>query len=801
MPADGRIEIDTQINRNNVTRELRALKRELNNMANEMKLSNMKAMLPFQKKLIETQKDMFSLAQSMGNYTGTTKEFMNQVNQLGAQYKKASDNMINANKMIAASMIQQAGYMMNMSTQASKISANYDRMANPLYKVNKAGLAVADSLNKMANRGNAAVLALKMLGPNASMKQLYDMQMMINQGVMRFQMVSLAALATGVMVYGSLHKAAMEANKGYAESFNTMIATLQEAFKPLVDVFAMVMPYIYNFITTIGQMIIKFNEAHPVLSKLIAAVILLIPALTLILSPLAIGIGLWNGMLAAWNSIWMLIGPLITGLGAMSGTVLLVAGAVVGLVAILIYLWNTSEGFRNAVINGWNAIKSAAISVWGFIQPYIQMAIETVSAFLQEKLAQMKSFWDQHGAQIVQAVQNAWNIITTIFQTAMAILTPIFQVGWMILVSIVQSTWEAIKNVINGALSVIQGIIKVFSGLFTGDFSLLWEGIKQIFSGALQAIWGFVNLYFIGKFLGPLKSFGSQAKTLIKAAWSFIKGIFTNTLNAIKTLITTIFNAMKNTVNGSMNAIQSIIRNVWNSIKSVVSSVLNGIRAVVSSVWNAIKSLVTSAVNAIRSAVVSGFNALKSAVSSAMNNVKSAISSGWNKAVSFLKSINLKSIGKNIIQGLINGIKSMAGSVASAISNIAGNIKDRIMGALGIHSPSRWMRDMIGKNMMLGWQLGIEDEKTSTLKKVEEMLSWIMPDQLIANVSPYVAAPIAERAIVASEQSSKTSTIDYEKFGKAISKYLNFDFYLDGERITQSVNTHNAVNVAINKMS
>ncbi|WP_416246520.1 phage tail protein, partial [Enterococcus thailandicus] len=69
---------------------------------------------------------------------------------------------------------------------------------------------------------------------------------------------------------------------------------------------------------------------------------------------------------------------------------------------------------------------------------------------------------------------------------------------------------------------------------------------------------------------------------------------------------------------------------------------------------------------------------------------------------------SLYDTGKNLIQGLINGIGSMVDSVASKISEVAGNIKGRIQSALGIHSPSRWMRDMIGQNMMLGWQIGID---------------------------------------------------------------------------------------------
>ena len=54
-------------------------------------------------------------------------------------------------------------------------------------------------------------------------------------------------------------------------------------------------------------------------------------------------------------------------LAPIGGTIGLVVGIIAGLVAGIIYLWNPNEGFRNAVIGAWNAIKAAASSVWGSI--------------------------------------------------------------------------------------------------------------------------------------------------------------------------------------------------------------------------------------------------------------------------------------------------------------------------------------------------------------------------------------------------------------------------------------------------
>ncbi|MFP9048584.1 tail tape measure protein, partial [Enterococcus faecalis] len=105
------------------------------------------------------------------------------------------------------------------------------------------------------------------------------------------------------------------------------------------------------------------------------------------------------------------------------------------------------------------------------------------------------------------------------------------------------------------------------------------------------------------------------------------------------------------------------------------------------------------------------FNNLVQGAKNAWNNLKRSVSDtveNVKQTFNDMRHIDLFEIGKNIIQGLVNGIGSMIGAVNKKIKEVAGNIKEKIKGALGIHSPSRWMRDMIGKNIVLGVVAGID---------------------------------------------------------------------------------------------
>lgn len=86
------------------------------------------------------------------------------------------------------------------------------------------------------------------------------------------------------------------------------------------------------------------------------------------------------------------------------------------------------------------------------------------------------------------------------------------------------------------------------------------------------------------------------------------------------------------------------------------------------------------------------------------------------------KEYNWKELGENIVQGILDGVGALASMVTDAANNIASNFLETTKKALGIHSPSTIMRDVIGKNMMLGWQEGIDENAPSLQGVVDDMM-------------------------------------------------------------------------------
>src|SRR5699024_2195795 len=100
----------------------------------------------------------------------------------------------------------------------------------------------------------------------------------------------------------------------------------------------------------------------------------------------------------------------------------------------------------------------------------------------------------------------------------------------------------------------------------------------------------------------------------------------------------------------------------------------------------------------------------------AWETLKDKTSEAFNKVVDFIKDplgdIDLFSMGKDIIQGLIDGIGSMASAVWDKAKGIANGIGDSIKGALGIASPSKLMKEFgvfTGQGLEVGMQSMIRD--------------------------------------------------------------------------------------------
>lgn len=302
---------------------------------------------------------------------------------------------------------------------------------------------------------------------------------------------------------------------------------------------------------------------------------------------------------------------------------------IAGLVVALITLWNTNDGFREAVTNAWEKIKE----VFGTV-------IEAIKGFF---------------TGLVNVISQVWNtIVTAVSGTVDSIAQTVNNV-FNVIVNTVSSVWETIKNIVTVGIMLIAEIISAYIQIVTAPWMFLWENFKEYILAAWEYIKNVVSTAL------------DVISTVISNVWNSIVGFLTPILEGIKETFSTIWNAIKSVISTVLSAIQSVITTVWNAIKSIVTTVISAIRSETSSAFSAIKSVITSILNAIKAVFTSVWNAIKSVVTSAVNGIKSTISSGLSAALSIVFNIlnsiknkfsSILSSAANIVQSGINKIKS-----------------------------------------------------------------------------------------------------------------------------------------------
>ncbi|VNA66120.1 prophage LambdaSa04, tail tape measure protein, TP901 family [Streptococcus pneumoniae] len=251
------------------------------------------------------------------------------------------------------------------------------------------------------------------------------------------------------------------------------------------------------------------------------------------------------------SSFGAMIAAVLPIIGIISGVVV----AIAAIVAIVKYLWETNEGFRDAVTTVWNAILEV-----------INAVVSEISNFVMSIFGTVVTWWTENQELIRTSAETVWNAIYTVISTILDILGPLLQAGWDNIQLIITTTWEIIKIVVETAINVVLGVIQAVMQIITGD----WSG-----------------------------------------AWETIKGVFSTVWQAIQSIVQTIFSAIQSYISNILNGISGTVSNIWNSIKDTVSNVLNAISSTVSSVWEGIKSTISSAINGARDAVSSAIEAIK----------------------------------------------------------------------------------------------------------------------------------------------------------------------------------------------
>lgn len=251
-------------------------------------------------------------------------------------------------------------------------------------------------------------------------------------------------------------------------------------------------------------------------------------------------------------------------------------------------------------------------------------------------------------------------LIGPLVQLAAAALTPILA----IISALIPPFQTLANNVLNALKPLIPPLTQAFTGLGTALGPLagtLGNAIVQIFSAFLPVVGPLVGVVvaLVNAFVPLIPTITSTINILtpIIALVAQVAAAFISfQLSALEPLIK-IFGVVTSVVGASMTSVNNVIAGVV----STITGIFSGFVGKVSSTWSSITSAISGAVDRAKSAVTGKFNEVVSFVGSIPGRILGALGD--------LAGMLFRA-GTSIIQGLIDGIKSMIGKVTGAIGGV-----------------------------------------------------------------------------------------------------------------------------------
>lgn len=461
--------------------------------------------------------------------------------------------------------------------------------------------------------------------------------------------------------------------------------------------------------------------ANPI-TIVIAAIAALVAGLVLFFTKTKTGQQLWSNFVNFLKEAWQ-------GLVSVAQTVWnTITQAFQTPIEIIKTMWSGIKDFFSTL---WQGIVSTAQGVWSSFTQGMAPIIDAIKTLWGALTEFFSALWQGivTGAQaiwntlvtiftpIVEAIKAIWQPISEFFSTLWQGIITVAQTAWQGLVTVVQTVWTNIQTVVQTAIQVVSTVIQTGMQVIQTVWSTVWNIIKTV----VQTVWTVISTIVsttINAIAGIIKAVTAAIQGDWSGAWNAIKGVASTVWNGIKTIVTTVINAIKSVISSVMNGIKSVMTSIWNAIKSVTSSVWNGIKSVVSSVSNGIRSVVSSMMSSVRSVFSSGWNA-----------AKSVTSSGIHGAANIVRSVasSMVSAGRNFVMGFVNGIRGAIGAAASAAASMARAAMSSAKAALGIHSPSRVMRDQVGYYVAAGMAVGMRDNADMVQKAANSLAQSAVP--------------------------------------------------------------------------
>lgn len=294
--------------------------------------------------------------------------------------------------------------------------------------------------------------------------------------------------------------------------------------------------------------------------------------------------------------------------------------------------------------------------------------------------------------QAPRFLEMATSMVASFIQGIMDSLPQIMESGFAIVDSLINTVVEMLPMILDLGMAIL---INLINGIAEKMPDLITIAIDLIILLADKLIENLPTIVQagLGILVGIIKGIMDNLPILLGEVPRIINSFAATIYSLLPTILETGFELLWEFIKGIIKAIPDLIKNIPAIIMAIVNVIM------LYNWWQLGKDVI---------------NGLGNGISSMVSWIKTKAGSIGTGIVDKLKSLlswdTMKSIGSNMVKGLWDGINSVKDWILGKIGGFASSIMGGIKGFFGIKSPSTLMRDQIGKNLILGMGVGIEKE-------------------------------------------------------------------------------------------
>lgn len=212
-------------------------------------------------------------------------------------------------------------------------------------------------------------------------------------------------------------------------------------------------------------------------------------------------------LVAALGPVLFVVGTVVKGISGLIGVTKLLAGAftfllspigiivlaIAALAAIFLYLWNTNEEFKVAVIAIWQAIVELGIQLWGILSTALADIWQSLQKTAMAVFERLQVFWDNWGDTILAILKGAWDQIELTIVTAINLVKDTIGLVMAIIRGDWEEAWNRIQSIGATVWKWITGTLENLGATMGRIWDSVEDKVEAVWTGIVNTVIGAVN--------------------------------------------------------------------------------------------------------------------------------------------------------------------------------------------------------------------------------------------------------------------------------------------------------------------